>query len=70
MAIDRAYAGLQNICNTLLKITVISEYSFGISIQSNFKGMTLNATILDRSQLGIDDGSGYTPTEMDISYVT
>ena len=70
LAIDRAYAELQNICNTLLKVTEISEYSFGNSIQSNFKGMTLNAIILSRSQLGIDDGSGYTPTEMDICFVT
>ena len=70
LAIDRAYAELQNICNTLSKITEILGYSFSIDIQSYSEEMTMNGIIRNRGQQGIDDGSGYTPTEMDICFVS
>jgi hypothetical protein len=69
-AIDRAYAELQNICNTLSKVTEILGYSFGINIKSYSEEMTVNGIILNRGQQDIDDGSGYTPTEKDISFVS
>ena len=70
LTIDRAYAELQNICNTLLKITEISGYSFGINNKSYSEEMTVNGIIMNRGQQGIDDGSGYTPTEKDICFVS
>jgi hypothetical protein len=70
LTIDRACAELQNICNTLSKITQISGYSFGINIQSYSEEMTMNGIILNHGQQGIDDGSGYTPTEEDICFVS
>ena len=70
LAIDRAYAELQNICSTLSKVTEISGYSFGINIKSYSKEMTMNGQLLNRGQQGNDDGSGYTPTENDICFVT
>ena len=70
LAIDRAYAELQNICNTLSKIKEILGYSFGINIQSYSEEMTMNGIILNRGEQGIDDGSGYTPTEKDICFVS
>ena len=69
LTIDRAYAELQNICNTLSKITEISGYSFGINIKSYSEEMTVNGIIMNRGQQGIDDGSGYTPTEKHICFV-
>jgi phage regulator Rha-like protein len=68
--IDRAYAELQNICNTLSKVSEVSEYSFGINIKSYSEEMTVNGIILNRGQQGIDDGSGYTPTEKGICFVS
>ena len=70
LAIDRAYAELQNICNTLSKVTEISGYSFSIDIQSYSEEMTMNGIIRNRGQQGIDDGSGYTPAENDICFVS
>ena len=70
LAIDRAYAELQNICNTLSKVTEISGYSFGINIKSYSEEMTIDGIIVNRGQQGIDDGSGYTPTEKHICFVS
>ena len=61
----RRYARL----NTLAIVTDISEYSFGITIEISSKEMTLYGIILYESQLGIDDGSGYTAREKDIGFV-
>ena len=70
LKIDRAYAELQNICNTLSKVTEISGYSFGINIKSYSEEITMNGIILNRGQQSIDDESGYTPTENDICFVS
>ena len=70
LTIDRAYAELQNICNTLSKITEISGYSFVINIKSYSEEITMNGIILNRGQQRIDDESGYTPTENDICFVS
>jgi len=68
--IDRPYAEFKKICNTLVIITEISEYSFGIIIKSFSEEMTLYGIILnEESQLGIDDGSGYRAREKDIGFV-
>ena len=63
--IDRPYAEFQNICNTLSKVTEISGYSFGIKNKSYSKEMIVNGILLNRGQQGIDDGSGYTTTDID-----
>ena len=70
LTIDRTYAELQNICNTLSKVTEISGYSFDINIKSYSEEMTVNGIIMNRGQQGIDDGSGYKPTEKDICFVS
>ena len=67
--IDRPYAEFKKICNTLAIVTKISEYSFGIIIKSCSEEMTLYGIILNESQLGIDDGSGYRAREKDIGFV-
>ncbi len=67
--IDRPYAEFKKICNTLAIVTEISEYSFGIIIKSFSEEMTLYGIILNESQLGIDDGSGYRAREKDIGFV-
>jgi hypothetical protein len=70
LTIDRPYAEFRKICNTLSKDTEISEYSFGISIKSYSKELTLYGIILNGSQLGNDDGSGYTAREKDVGFVS
>ena len=70
LTIDRAYAELQNICNTLSKIPEILGYSFIINIKSYSEEMTVNGIIMNRGQQGIDDESGYTPTEKNICFVS
>ena len=55
---------------TLSKVTEISGYSFGINIKSYSEEMTVNGIIMNRGEQGIDDGSGYTPTEKDICFVS
>ena len=70
LTIDRGYAELQNICNTLSKVTEISGYSFDINIKSYSEEMTMNGIIRNRGQQGIDDGSGYTLTEKDVCFVS
>ena len=70
LAIDRAYAELQNIWDTLSTVTEISEYSFGINIKGYSEEMAVIHMLLNRGQQGIDNGSGYTPTEIDICFVT
>jgi hypothetical protein len=67
--IDRPYAEFKKICNTLAIVTEISEYSLSIIIKKNSEEIALYGIILNESQLGIDDGSGYRAREKDIGFV-